>query len=66
VSRVRVKLTIREEPYTVDEDELASLKAQGLLDGGPEPVEDEPVAEAAVEPPAAGRKAKAADTTKEG
>jgi hypothetical protein len=38
---LRVKLKIREEPFIVGDDEIGTLRAQGLLDGEPEPVEDE-------------------------
>lgn len=37
---VKAKLTIRDEPFIVPDDEVDSLRAQGLLEGEPEPVED--------------------------
>ena len=38
MAKVRIKLTIRDEPYVVDEAELPGLRAQGFVAEGAQPV----------------------------
>jgi hypothetical protein len=50
-----VKLTIRDEPFDVPEDELDTLRSQGLLEGEPQdppaPAQPRPAAPPAAETP---------------
>ncbi len=47
---VKIKLTYRDEPFTVDESELPGLRSQGLIAKGAKPVPVKPVAAEPKEP----------------
>ncbi len=38
MAKVKIKLTLREEPFEVDESELPGLRVQGLVAKGAKPV----------------------------